>query len=149
MLYKLNFNLPFSVQDFCPSDIACGAKEVMIGGACLLGLGVVSKFAHGVYLHEKAQRAILRGDLEATRRLLDSGVDVNMLSMNGISLLTRSLDYPEITHLLLDRGAGINTRDTSGFTALTYSIVGNLIPAQALLLEQGSPIGRPRSRTSL
>lgn len=78
--------------------------------------------------------AISKGDIEAVKKFIEYGADVNEVS-NGMSPLMIAARYNkvEIIKLLLSKGANINKKDENGFTALKYAQLSNAAEAIQLL----------------
>lgn len=66
--------------------------------------------------------AICKGDIEAVKKFIEYGVDVNEKS-NGMSPLMIAARYNkvEIMKILLSKGANLNEKDDKGFTALKHA----------------------------
>ncbi|WP_264564071.1 ankyrin repeat domain-containing protein [Flavobacterium sp. N3904] len=78
--------------------------------------------------------AISKGDLEAVRKFIEYGADVNEKS-NGMSPLMIAARYNkvEIIKILISKGAHLNEKDENGFTALKYAELSNANEAIVLL----------------
>ena len=63
-------------------------------------------------------QAVLYGDTESVRMLLDSGANVNVRNDAGATPLMWAVNSLEKTRLLLDRGADLNARSEDSRTAL-------------------------------
>lgn len=83
--------------------------------------------------------AVLYGDADAVRLLLDNGADPNARNEAGASALMWAVDDLEKTRLLLECGAEVNARSDDGRTALAIaaSRVGSLAVVR-LLLDSGA-----------
>ncbi len=83
--------------------------------------------------------AVLYGDADAVRLLLDNGADPNVRNEAGASALMWAVDDLEKTRLLLQRGALVNARSEHGRTALSIaaSRFGSLAVVR-LLLDSGA-----------
>lgn len=70
-------------------------------------------------------KAIRKNNLRKCRRLLDSGVDVNMQNIEGRTFLIKAVIKckPEIAQLFLLRAVQVNTIDRYGKNALHYALV--------------------------
>lgn len=67
--------------------------------------------------------AVLNGDLELTRQLLDNGADVNVATYETITPLHCAVSQDEhLVELLLDRGADVNCQTVLNFTPLHYVV---------------------------
>ncbi|HVA48653.1 MAG TPA: ankyrin repeat domain-containing protein [Pirellulales bacterium] len=83
--------------------------------------------------------AVLYGDADAVRLLLDNGADPNVRNEVGASALMWAADDLEKTRWLLERGAEVNARSDDGRTALAIaaSRFGSLAVVR-LLLDSGA-----------
>ena len=74
--------------------------------------------------------AISKGDLDAVKKLVDYGVDVNETS-NGMTPLMIAARYNkvEILKFLVSKGVKINEKDSKGFNALKYAELSNAFDA--------------------
>lgn len=86
--------------------------------------------------HKKNERglvdAVLRGDISAVRKELDSGISADTRDpehQESLLMLARS---SEMTRLLIERGASIDSQDNRGWTALVCT------KHTVLLLESGA-----------
>jgi len=102
---------------------------------------VVLSFVTGCQSREqKLHNAVYCGDLEAAKRLLDKGADVNAKDEYGQPLLM----YPalwghlEVATLLLDRGADVNVSNSLGWTPLHGAVGNRHIEVAKLLLDHGA-----------
>lgn len=78
--------------------------------------------------------AIVKGDVEAVKKFIEYGVDVNEKS-NGMSPLMIAARYNkvEIIKILLANGANPNSKDEKGLTALKYAQLSNATDAVQIL----------------
>lgn len=78
--------------------------------------------------------AILKGDLDAVKKFVEYGSDVNETS-NGLTPLMFAARYNkvEIIKYLLEKGADKKTQDASGNTALKYAENSKSMEAAAFL----------------
>jgi ankyrin repeat protein len=74
--------------------------------------------------------AVSKGDLDAIKKLIEYGVDVNEKS-NGMTPLMFAARYNkvEILKFLISKGAKITEKDSKGFTALKYAELSQAIEA--------------------
>jgi ankyrin repeat protein len=83
--------------------------------------------------------AVLYGDAEAVRWVLDAGADPNARTEAGATALMWAVDDPEKTRLLLRRGADPNVKSDDGRTALLAATAGHPSAAVVrLLLDAGA-----------
>ena len=80
--------------------------------------------------------AIIKGDVEAVKKFIEYGVNVNEKS-NGMSPLMFAARYNkvEIIKILLANGANPDAKDEKGLTALKYAQLSNANDA-VLMLKQ-------------
>ena len=74
--------------------------------------------------------AISKGDVQAIKKLIEYGADVNEKS-NGMTPLMFAARYNkvEILKFLVSKGAKIKEKDAKGFTALKYAEQSNAVDA--------------------
>ncbi len=70
--------------------------------------------------------AIVKGDVEAVKKFIEYGADVNERS-NGATPLMLAARYNnvEIINILIQKGANINAKDDRGNTAIRYAEMSN------------------------
>ncbi|DBB14584.1 TPA: hypothetical protein ACH3X3_004852 [Trebouxia sp. C0006] len=80
------------------------------------------------------------GDIEATRRLLNEGADVNESDARGITALGLAVGYNKVAlvKVLLDGGADVSKTDAKGSTVLHYAAGYGRKEAAELLLDAGA-----------
>ena len=90
--------------------------------------------------------AIIEGDLEAMRRLLDRGADVNQARDNGDTplLIASMCGHKEVCALLLDRGANVDQAAHDGCTPLFLASQNGHKEVCALLLDRGANVNQAR-----
>lgn len=125
-------------------------KTVFILGIAVMALGFYS-FAHNESKHSHASHsksyvissaketllnAIVGGDLEAVKLLVDAGVDVNK-KINGKTPLMYAARYNQvgIVKYLIDNGAKVNLKCKNGYTALKYAEFSKAFDTQKYLKE--------------
>lgn len=83
--------------------------------------------------------AVLYGDLDDVRLLLDNGGDPNVGNEAGATALMWAVDNPEKTRLLLARGADVNARSQDGRSALAIATSRfDSLDVVRLLLDSGA-----------
>jgi ankyrin repeat protein len=89
----------------------------------LLGTPLQDVNRRGVFGNTPLKIAAVRGDLEATRVLLDNGADVNALQEDVCTALHygASFGHSDVVALLLERGAAVDRIDRFGKSALDYA----------------------------
>ncbi len=90
-------------------------------------------------------QAAFQGDIKRIRQGIASGIDVNTVANNGMSLLMISIwhhDNLPMVQYLLGKGADINYRQPStGWNALTYAALHGHPKILACLFEHGAKVG--------
>ena len=79
--------------------------------------------------------AIVKGDFEIVKKLIDMGADVNAKS-NGLTPLMYAAKYNriEILNLLIEKGVNLKAKDSKkGFTALKFAGLSNATEAKKIL----------------
>ncbi len=86
--------------------------------------------------------AVLYGDANCVRLLLEAGADPNLRNLGNASALMYASDDPDKTRLLLDRGADANARSDEGQTPLLIAAAGhaNASAVVQLLLDHGADV---------
>jgi ankyrin repeat protein len=96
---------------------------------------------------DKLSNAVISGDIETVRLLLDEGADVNAININGTRAMfgTTALmwsayqGHTEIVKLLLAKGADKDAKDRYGWTALAFATEGRHPEIIELLNKQVIP----------
>ncbi|GAA4270718.1 hypothetical protein GCM10022258_00110 [Aquimarina gracilis] len=80
--------------------------------------------------------AIVKGDLEAVKKMIELGSDVNERS-EGMTPLMYAARYNrvDIIKVLVEKGANIKARDSKGYKAIYFAKLSNAKEAIALLEE--------------
>lgn len=80
--------------------------------------------------------AVVKGDLETVKKLIELGSDVNEKS-EGMTPLMYAARYNRlgIIKILVENGAKMGVKSTRGFTAMKYAKISNATEAVALLKE--------------
>ncbi len=86
--------------------------------------------------------ALQRGDVEALRRLLDEGEDVNVLDRYGQTSLMKaaSAGRVDVVRLLIDRGADLNRAAKYHLTALMLAVIAGHESSVAALIAAGADL---------
>lgn len=79
-------------------------------------------------------KAIMQGDLETVKRLIELGENVNQKSLGMTpSIFAARYNKAEILKLLISKGADLKIRCDKGFTAKRYAELSNAKEALAVL----------------
>ena len=93
------------------------------------------------YQQSALHLAVMDGDVEMSRLLLDEGACIEDRDVDGKTpLLTASGGHVEVVRLLLDRGADIDAVDAFQWTALAVAADGGWFSVARLLLDRGAKI---------
>ncbi|MEM1260351.1 MAG: ankyrin repeat domain-containing protein [Bacteroidota bacterium] len=78
--------------------------------------------------------AIMKGDMEAVKKMISQGEDVNQKSM-GMTPAHYAARYnkPEILELLIQNGANLKKRSDDGYTAKRYAELSNATEAMDVI----------------
>ncbi len=107
-------------------------KTIIILGVALVGFTnlagastvsrAVTSTAIANYSNSPLCNAILKGDLDAVKKFVEYGADVNEKS-NGLTPLMFAARYNkiEILKYLLEKGADKDVKDDKGYTAIKYA----------------------------
>jgi len=123
-------------------------KSIVYLGVALLALGNVAIASNldnnpvtKVYVANETLsplcNAVVQGDLETVKKMVEFGSDVNEKS-NGMTPLMIAARYNrvEIVELLLKNGANISLKDSNGKTALQHAERSNAKETVAILKAQ-------------
>lgn len=96
----------------------------------------------GANLDQELSNAVLAGDLERIRFLIEKGADVNKRDPEGYAPLhTASRNKrAEIITVLLKAGADVNLKDKDGYTALQHAVLRNSPDAIKALAAGGADL---------
>jgi len=100
-------------------------------------------------LLRRLQEAVLRGQPDVVRMLLEAGADPAMSTPQGSTLLHDAAlkGHTEIVSLLLDRGAPVNLANSTGATPLHDAALAGQAAVARLLLARGADVNaRERQR---
>jgi ankyrin repeat protein len=91
---------------------------------------------------KRLQQAVLRGETESVRLLLDQGFDPKAKSPDGSTLVHDAAlkGYKELLRLLLERGADPNARNEAGATPLHDAALGGHLGVAELLISRGADV---------
>lgn len=79
-------------------------------------------------------KAIMQGDIETVRRLIDLGEDVNKKSLGMTpAIFAARYNKAEILKLLIKNGANLKIKSDKGYTIKKYAELSNAIDAMAVL----------------
>ena len=89
----------------------------IVGGLLLVGCATMLPPHYSLF------DAIKKGDIEAVRKHLDAGADVNTKDEDGYTLLTVAVAYgsKEIVDLLIVNGGDVNAKNDGGSTPLNIA----------------------------
>ena len=73
--------------------------------------------------------AAVGGDVNAVKKLLNEGADVNVQGFNGWTALSEAAygGHTKIVKLLIEKGADVNAESNKGHTALKYAFLNTQI----------------------
>lgn len=79
-------------------------------------------------------KAIMQGDIDTVKKLIDLGEDINQKSL-GMAPIHFAARYnqPEILKLLIENGANVKQRSDKGYTAKKYAELSNATAALEVL----------------
>lgn len=86
------------------------------------------------FMNSPLCNAIIKGDIDAVKKFIEYGADVNQ-SSNGVTPLMIAARYNrvEIIDVLLKNGADKKSRDERGYTALKYAEMSKANEAMIVL----------------
>jgi len=101
-------------------------------GSLVSTFGLVTKYKNTTPL----AAAVAKGDLDAVKKFIEYGADVNEKS-NGLTPLMIAARYNqvEIIDLLLKNGANVKVINDSGLTALKYAKLSNALEAEQAIVK--------------
>ena len=85
------------------------------------------------------------GNSEITKKLIDSGADVNIGTVNNVwSPLTKAIhnENVDIVKMLIDNGADVNFVDSSGETPLLLAVESGKVELVEMLLEADADVNQ-------
>ena len=103
--------------------------------------------APDVSIHDAAEL----GDIEAIKKNLAEGIDVNERSYRGATPLHSAAEneHKEIAELLILRGADVNLKDDSGITPLGYAVSESHSDITELLINKGADVNGQTTDSAL
>lgn len=121
--------------------------------AILVPLIFFGREAYRTHLRSALLEAVGRGDLPATRALLNRGADPEAMDRDPNSTwyhytpLLRAIreDRGDLVDLLLEKGANPNAPALEGETALISAIRGNHVDATRALIDHGADVNKPEA----
>lgn len=87
--------------------------------------------------------AIESGDVDAVRRAIADGADINAIRDNDGKTLLHQAAYDgntEIARLLIEHGANVNAADEYGISPLMSACDGGYVETARLLIERGADV---------
>ena len=79
-------------------------------------------------------RAVIKGDLETVKRLIDLGEDVNQKSLGMTpAMFAARYNKVDVLEILIDNGADLNLKSNQGYTAKRYAELSNATDALELI----------------
>jgi uncharacterized protein len=123
----------------------------LLGMACKHHIRKDSVLNHSIQDQSTVQQAdtalftaALEGDSPRLIRILESGVQVNLVDTeNRTALMYAAYNgHTEMVTYLLEKGANVNMNDVNGRTALMFAASGPFAETVAVLLEHGAEINR-------
>jgi len=79
-------------------------------------------------------KAIMQGDIDTVKRLIELGEDVNKKSLGMTpAIFAARYNKAEILELLIDNGANLRIKSDKGYTAKKYAQLSNATEALAII----------------
>lgn len=79
-------------------------------------------------------KAVIKGDLETVKRLIDLGEDVNQKSVGMTpAMFAARYNKVDVLEILIDNGADLNLKSNQGYTAKRYAELSNATDALELI----------------
>jgi len=79
-------------------------------------------------------KAVIKGDLETVKRLIDLGEDVNQKSLGMTpAMFAARYNKVDVLEILIDNGADLNLKSNQGYTAKRYAELSNATDALELI----------------
>jgi len=133
-----------TIHEYRKNNVLQTSKKSIIILVLALGAFANQSFASNGQIFKKSEvvylvssplcNAIIKGDLDAVKKFIEYGVDVNQES-NGMSPLMFAARYNrvEIIKVLLNNGANKKSKDERGYTALKYAELSKATEAMEAL----------------
>ena len=120
-------------------------KGLCVGILIVLVLGTVSPAVSALAAGDKNDElleAIMDGDIERAKSLIDAGADVNARDIDGWTpLMYAALNgHTEIVELLIESGADVNAEDNNGQTVLMFATRGGHTEIVEILIKAGADV---------
>ena len=123
-------------------------KKTMLSLAAVCMLAVTGVSANEIELFETNEvatlsaepnalcKAVMKGDVDAVKKLIESGEDLNKRSL-GMAPIHFAARYnqAEVLGLLIENGAKVNKRCSKGYTAKQHAEMSNAADALAVINE--------------
>jgi ankyrin repeat protein len=105
-----------------------------------LGVKLIDPNQRGIFGNTPLTVAVVWGDLDAARILLDAGAEVNAKVEDGQTPLHFAVEFGnlDIVRLLVGRGASLDLRDDDGHTPMAVAAIRGKQDMVDLLREIGS-----------
>jgi quinoprotein dehydrogenase-associated probable ABC transporter substrate-binding protein len=99
----------------------------------------------GVDPNVELGNAVLAGDEERVRFLLERGADVNRRDGQGLAPMhiAAKTRHSDMMKLLIAANADVDIEDNDGFTPLLYAVMRNHVPSIEVLAANGADIEKP------
>ncbi|AYN66957.1 ankyrin repeat domain-containing protein [Euzebyella marina] len=79
-------------------------------------------------------KAIMQGDIDTVKKLIDLGEDVNQKSLGMTpAIYAARYNKPEILQLLIDNGANLKIKSDKGYSVKKYAELSNAVEALQVL----------------
>ena len=101
-----------------------------------------AKLINQVKLNRSLRKAVIDGNVNEVKDLIEAGANVNIKNEFGTTILMEATtyDYREIVKMLLRAGADVNVKDVFGNTALIYAAYIGHTEIVKMLLEGGADV---------
>jgi len=107
----------------------------------------------GVDVNAELMNAVVGGDVDRAKFLIEKGADVNLPDSLGALPLgaAASIRMTDLMQVLIDAGAKVDAEDSDGMTALQHAINVNHVPSIELLAKHGADLekGTDKGYTAL